>query len=71
MADEVVVNGTIAADTNTQVQSLYPGSTVTPTQNFNFPWNSTIVQFIQGQTQEVEPALLAALATAGAPYSQP
>jgi hypothetical protein len=69
--DEVEANGVIDTDTNAQVQALFPGSTVTPTANFNFPWNGCIVQFSQGMTQDVEPGLLAALAAAGASYSQP
>lgn len=71
MGDEIEVGGVIVADTNAQIQQLYPGSTVTPTQDFEFPYNGSIVPFSQGQTQVVEPALLAALAAAGAPYTQP
>ncbi len=70
-ADQVEFNGVIASDSNAQVQSLYSGHTLTPTANFNFPWNGSIVQFSQGITSEIEPALLAALTVAGAPFTQP
>lgn len=70
-ADQVEFNGVISTDTNAQVQALYTGNTITPTANFNFPWNGSIVQFIQGVTAEVEPALSAAITAAGAPFNTP
>lgn len=70
-ADQVDINGVIADDTDAQVQALYSGHTLTPTTNFNFPWNGSIVQFYNGITAEVEPALLAALTAAGAPFTTP
>ena len=71
MSDEVDVGGVIANDSNAQVQAIYTGNTVTPTASFNFPWNGTIVAFVQGNTQVVEPGLLAAITAAGAPFSTP
>lgn len=70
-ADQVDFNGVIANDSDAQVQALYSGHTMTPTTNFNFPWNGSIVQFYQGITAEIEPALLTALTAAGAPFVQP
>lgn len=70
-ADQVDLNGVIATDSNAQVQALYPGNTLTPTTNFNFPWNGSTVQFFNGITAEIEPGLLAALTAAGAPFTQP
>lgn len=70
-ADQVDINGVIADDSDAQVQALYSGHTLTPTTNFSFPWNGSIVQFFQGITADIEPALLAALTAAAAPFTQP
>lgn len=69
--DEVDVGGVIANDPNAVVQSLYSGNTITPTTSFSFPWNSQVLQFTGGNTAVVEPALLAALTAAGAPFTTP
>lgn len=67
----VDINGTVTLDTPAQVQALYPGSTITPTANFTFSFNGTILSFYQGDTEPVTSDLLAALTAAAAPFSQP
>ena len=67
----VDVNGVIQLDQAAQVQALFPGQTITPSQDFNFSWNGVIVQFYGGQSATVTPDLLAALTAQGAPFAQP
>lgn len=67
----VDVNGVIANDQSSQIQSLYPGHTFTPTANFSFVWNNAILSFTFGDSVETTPDLLAALTAAGAPITTP
>lgn len=67
----IIVNGVVAQDTPAQIQAAFPGATVTPTANFDFPWNGDEINFFAGMSQEVTPDLLAALTAAGAPFTQP
>jgi hypothetical protein len=64
-------NGVEISDTNAQIQAMYPGLTVTPSQYFQFNYNGSIVEFFAGVTQVVDATLLAQLTAAGAPFVQP
>jgi hypothetical protein len=67
----VDVNGVVAVDQSAAVQTLYTGSTVTPTQDFPFIWNGAIINFFSGESQVVTPDLQAALLAQGAPVTTP
>lgn len=68
---EVAINGTITVDQPAVVQALYPGNTVTPSQDFAFPWNGVTVNFFSGETTVCTPDLMAALIAQGAPVTTP
>jgi hypothetical protein len=71
-ADQIDVNGVIAAETDAQVQAQFSGKTITPTTTFAFSWNGSIINYQQNVTAVVDdPALLVALTAAGAPFTQP
>ena len=67
----VAVGNDVVLETPAQVQAQFPGSTITPTANFNFSYNGTVQSYLYGDTAVVTPDLLAALSAAGAPFSQP
>lgn len=67
----VQVGNATVLETPSQVQAQFPGSTITPSANFSFVWNSTVQSYTLGDTVVVTPDLLAALTAASAPFSQP
>ncbi|MFC4526407.1 hypothetical protein ISN76_12955 [Dyella halodurans] len=68
---EVEVGGDVSVDTTAQFDAQFSGKTATATAAFAFPFNGSILQFAQGDSFVVTPDLLAALTSAGAPFSQP
>ena len=72
--DEVAVSiaGQVSELAPSQVAAAFPTlSTITPTSNFDFPWNGSIVQFTVGVRAPVQPDLLAAITAANAPFTTP
>lgn len=67
----VEINGVISEEINSVLQAQFPGLTMTPSSNFSFNWNGSILSYTQGDSQVVTPDLLAALTAAGAPFTQP
>lgn len=67
----VLVNGEVSLETDPTVVAQFSGQTITPTADFAFPWNGALVQFRSGDTSVVPADFLAALNSAGAPFTQP
>jgi hypothetical protein len=66
-----VVNGVTTLAQSSDVQTAFPGTTLTPTKSFTFPWRGQQLNFRAGQSAHVEADLLAALSAASAPYNTP
>jgi hypothetical protein len=67
----VLVGGVMTLETDPQVIAQFSGQTLTPTADFTFPWNGALVSFRANDTIVIGADLLAALTTAGAPFTQP
>jgi hypothetical protein len=48
----IAVAGVISEDSSTQVQALYPSSTITPTADFNIVFNRMVLQSFNGDSVE-------------------
>jgi hypothetical protein len=64
-------NSVISVDQSATVQTLYTGNTVTPSQDFAFPWNGVTVNFFSGESTVCAPDLMAALIAQSAPVTTP